>query len=233
MESSSTLKIKSRHSEKSKRKSFTLPVSLLSQGSMAQWRERLLQPMVSPTGESESVWVSARFPQLCRMLPKRPNTFWLHSDYWGNLQGWGARKSWEQSSQGSELTQEILLTTLQFFLLTNSQNPLGSLPAIYGGCLTCGCPQLPHRHPHHSVHLTYSLNLSFPPAMSGCQSGLLQMARASLCKQLASKYRKSVDWELRRKLADLSLSVYCSRENKKEAQSTWPGFAGLREGIQP
>ena len=55
--------------------SFTLPMSPLSQGGIAQCQERLPWPAISPTGKSESVVNQHLATQPGQMVPKRPTSF--------------------------------------------------------------------------------------------------------------------------------------------------------------
>ena len=136
--------------------------------------------------ESENMWVSTPFPQLCGTLPKRTISFLPYPEYWVMNCTTGGREllGEEQPGLGMEHIKEMQI------LLTALQTPSGSLSMGLWGCLTCrsphwlmGSPSVPHAssivtHTHTHTHTMASSSCVPPAAM-----------RMSLCRQLVSMHR--------------------------------------------
>lgn len=81
------------------RNNFTLFMSAPSK--VRSWvPRRPSEPMVSPTGKSESLWMSLLILPLWEILLERPMAFSPHPEYWGVLQhDWG----WVRKGLGQQL----------------------------------------------------------------------------------------------------------------------------------
>lgn len=111
-------KSESVHIEWHKKNSFTLPTSLLPQGSIAQCQERPYLPTVSPTRNRESLCVCTQLPQLCGMLLKETHFFLNLSRI---------LKCWETSSQGFQ--QALKRPCYRHHQEAHPQATRGPLPA--------------------------------------------------------------------------------------------------------
>lgn len=149
--------------------SFTLPVSPLPQGGIAQCHQTPWL-VIYPMGESESLRVSAWLPKLCGSLSKWPTSFSFHPDYWVMscpAGGWGGTgREADSASRGITGTQ-ILLTALW----TSS----GSLLTSCWWCLICRVPPLAHSTLHASSIQLPTLWLAPCACLWHNESEVLQM----------------------------------------------------------
>ena len=111
------------------------------QGGTAQDQERSTWPVISPTGERESRWVSTQLPQLCRTLPKKHICLIPHPVYWiMSCMTTGRKGLGERQRQLSEGIKGMGI------LLIVSQTPSKSLPTSRWGWIAHVSHQLAHRH---------------------------------------------------------------------------------------
>lgn len=84
-----------------KKNGSTLPVSSLSQGSRAQYQEKASGLAISPTVESDSLWVSTWFSQLCVWDAAKEAQFFLTpSRILMCAAYWVVGRSWENRDHG-------------------------------------------------------------------------------------------------------------------------------------
>lgn len=164
---------------------FTLPVSLLLQGGTAWCQERFTQLVISPLGESESVWMSTWLPQLCETLTEKPISFSSHLWYYWVVKcmtwGWTVLLRQQQPGLGMERIKGTWILLIALGTLS------GSSPMSHWGCLPAGPCNWPKgtskfRVPHPNT-----------PSPPGCLPvhALEGMLSVSLCRWLVSTPRKS------------------------------------------
>lgn len=166
-------------------------------------------------GESESVWVSIWFLQMCGMLSKRFTPILHHPEYWSMVYNWGAgRGLGEQQSGPTESFKGMQM--LLFHELHQEAYLRGSEEY-----LTCGFPNWPS-HPQCSIYLTHT--------HSPCELLVhMKMASMNLYRWLVSIHKKPAQLcGIERKHAN----KHSALPSRKHIAGTWPGFAGLREGIK-
>ena len=129
------------------------------------------------------------------------------------MPGWGVGRSWEHSNQLSEFIKRMLLSALQFILLTASWTPSGSLPTNCWGYL----PLDPSPGPW--AHLMFHVHRSPPPANSwNSKSKPLQMASEHEQKtvlNLQNQHKPHKLERFKRKLTNLNVSGHNTREHKQ------------------
>lgn len=106
------------------------PSPHLLQSGTDQCQEKTSQPVISPSGEKESIYMSVWLTQLYENLPKRPNSFSPHPEYWVMSYMLGAG----QEQAGRDRTLRGI--NGMWILLTASQTPSRSLLMSYWVCLT-------------------------------------------------------------------------------------------------
>ena len=122
-------------------------------------------------GEVRSCESSARLPQLCELLLKRPTSFLLYPQYRGDLYGRRVGRGWEHSNQGLQVTKgtQILLSASQ-----TARKPAHKC----WGYLSCRLPKLPISTP--TRHMPHSLYF-----VASCLHPPQKMMSMSLCTPLA------------------------------------------------
>ena len=173
--------------------------------------------------------MSTCFSQLCRMLTTRCFLFSSNSVYWSDLQdcatggGWEHRDTivslWCTYIKGTQLTASLFFLPADLWIL--SKRPImrhwECLSLAGSWELSTLCASLPY----------------LQPPQAGSQHELLWTVRASPCRWLVNKHRKSSQLcGTGKRVHELQCFRVALRGGRQGALSTQSVFAGLRKGIQ-
>lgn len=169
---------------------LTLLTSPLPKGRTVKCQVKSSYSVISSAGESESMWMSIEFPQLCGTLPKRPILLSFHSEYWVKSCMTGRQ---EEARRVADKTLGKIVKRM-WIIITVLWIPSRNVITSHWGDLTHRLP--PTGQPQPSTHFTYTP----PPTMAGFLCAIPMAARVSIGRWLVSMCKTSPNLQIRKRL---------------------------------